>query len=101
MTIRTNPFMTPAYGEARERQIDRTVPGMAFFAGTGPPGKTCGDCRLLGYHRKCVRYNEHNEPVEGTRFTSACAKFRQLSGKDGPIVSKRTDACKYFEPAKQ
>jgi hypothetical protein len=32
-----------------------TAPGMAHFAGSGPPGKTCCECKFRGYRRRVVK----------------------------------------------
>lgn len=66
------------------------VPGMAYFADTGPATKTCGDCELRGYHRQ--RGNGK------TYHTAGCAMFKKLSGRHGPPVGRDNKACKYFEP---
>ena len=69
---------------------DEALPGMAFFAGTGPDGKTCGHCKWRGYYRE----NKKEKLVR----TAGCQLYRKLSGgKDGSPVKKRYPACKYFE----
>lgn len=58
-------------------------PGMAYFADTGPFGRTCGQC---GHRGRSGR----------------CALFRQMMrGKRGPPVEPQWKACKYFEIKKQ
>jgi hypothetical protein len=66
---------------------DGTVFGMAHFAGTGPYGKTCGDCKFLTF-------------IKGNH--ARCEQFRRLMGKYGPAdIPYRTHACKYFVEAKR
>ena len=74
-----------------EAQLRETPVGMAHWAGTGPVGKTCGDCvfwRDIG---------------EGTKLKkNRCRKFTQLTnGTIGPRpLPHKTRSCKYWE-AKQ
>jgi hypothetical protein len=63
------------------------IPGMAFFAGTGPASTTCGTCKFRGYVSE-----EHQAPIH-----YGCSMFRRLSGKHGPIVHKGNESCKYYE----
>ena len=81
---------------------DVAKPGMAFFAGTGPAGKTCGDCALKGYMResKKGKWSERlREMVYPSHRVGSCAMFLKLTGQHGPPVADHYDACKYFEPA--
>jgi hypothetical protein len=59
---------------------DRARPGMAHFAGSGPPRMTCGEC----IHRK------DSKPT-------ICMMFTTLTGKVGPPVRSHWHACRYFE----
>lgn len=70
---------------------ETAVAGMAYFAGTGPENKTCGDCKFHGYHR--TRSNRQT-----TYHTSGCAKFKSMTGRHGPPVGNDNKSCKYFEP---
>jgi hypothetical protein len=54
--------------------------GMAHFAGTGPAGKTCGDCGHMD-----GRY---------------CAMYQKLTNKAGNTIRKIYPSCKYFEAKK-
>ena len=71
-------------------------PGMAHFPGSGPRGKTCGDCYFRGYYRAV--YAPHGVGVS-SRKTNACEKFRQLTNRHGGVVKASWSACKYFAPA--
>ena len=72
-------------------------PGMAYFAGTGPSGKTCGDCQYRGMWRAGERRNRNTGLYEDTRYRyGGCVVFHQLAGKHGPPVRADYNACKYF-----
>jgi len=64
-------------------------PGMAYFAGTGPIGKRCGDCTHRGYYRRSGNGTDYH--------TTSCAMFKTLAGVHGPKVDADWSACKYFE----
>ena len=66
-----------------------TEPGMAFFAGTGPADKTCGDCQFRGYVRGIIT-KKHGAKTK--RF-NGCAKFHALRGKHGPAISQYLRSC--------
>jgi len=77
------------------------LPGMAYFAGTGPWGKTCGDCAHRGMWRRSSieHYDERlKEFVAKTYRYGGCAMFKALTGKYGPAVADHNRSCKYFEP---
>jgi hypothetical protein len=83
---------------------DDAIDGMAFFAGTGPYGKTCGDCKFRGYTRQSSKgvYNEtKQEFVYRTYRTTKCEMFRKLSGHHGSEVKEEYPVCKYFEQKKK
>lgn len=82
---------------------DDAKAGMAFFAGTGPYGKTCGDCKYRGLTRQSSRehYSEQlKEFVRKTYRTTQCVMFKKLAGEYGPAVKEIYPACKYFEEKK-
>lgn len=79
---------------------DDAIPGMAFFANTGPYGKTCGDCKHRGLTRQSQKavYNEaKQEFVHRSYRTTQCAMFKRLAGEYGTPVKGDYPACKYFE----
>jgi len=80
---------------------DQAIPGMAYFAGTGPDGKTCGDCKHRGLTRESRKatYSEKiKEFVHKTYRTTQCKVFKRLNGGvHGTPVQKDYPACKYFE----
>jgi hypothetical protein len=53
------------------------VPGMAYFAGTGPLFATCGKCEFQNSSRRCEKYKE-------------------MKGEYGPKIFEGHRACKYF-----
>lgn len=71
------------------RDSSEVCPGMAYFADTGPAGKTCGDCAHRGYYR-----TTHDDK---TFRTGGCRMFPRLAGRHGPPVKREWLACKYFE----
>lgn len=80
---------------------DDVIPGMAYLPGTGPPGKTCGDCKHRGLTRegKKLKWNEGlQQLVPKMMRTAQCAMFKKLAMRYGVAVKKRYPACKYFEP---
>lgn len=90
-------FMTKIEGVA---DTDDALPGMAFFAGTGPYGKTCGDCKFRGLIRESQKatYNENLQQfVHKSYRTTQCAMFKKLAGNHGTPVKADYPACKYFE----
>lgn len=79
---------------------DDAIPDMAFFAGTGPAGKTCGQCKHRGLTRESQKaiYNEKlQEFVHRSYRTSQCAMFKRLAGDYGTPVGADNLSCKYFE----
>lgn len=68
----------------------KTYPGMAFFAGTGPDGKTCSQCSQYGFYREGRN--------EKTRKVNGCKMFWELAGHPGPAFSGDAASCKYFIP---
>jgi hypothetical protein len=79
---------------------DDARPGMAFYAGTGPAGKTCGDCTWRGYERlsEKKKVNRRTGREEQRAFRSGgCEQYRRLSGgQHGPAVRLYWAACRYF-----
>ena len=66
-----------------EAAAARTPYGMAHWAGSGPIGKTCGQCVYL---------------VDVNRSTPRrCAKYQQMMRRWGGVIARSTAACKYFE----
>lgn len=76
-------------------------PGMAYYPGTGPAGKTCSDCRWRGYFRRAKdKVNPKTMLIEEKyKKTLGCREFLRLSQRHGPAVEGDWPACKYFEEA--
>ena len=77
------------------------IPGMAYFQGTGPEGKTCGDCKHRGYvreARKGVWSDRLQEVVFRHYRVQKCAMFRKMVGGHGANVKADYPSCKYYEP---
>ncbi len=68
-----------------ERMAHLTQPGMAYFADSGPAGETC---------QNCAHFDLHDET--GRRRKAHCRKYAEMTHRCGPMVPKRTPACKYF-----
>jgi hypothetical protein len=77
---------TPGLRYSQEEK--NTWAGMAHFAGTGPPGKTCRECE----HWAHAGYN-----ANGTIMRAACEKFQKMmpAAKQQPFPHYLR-ACKYF-----
>jgi hypothetical protein len=86
--------LTRMYEPAIEAQAARTHAGMAFWAGSGPDGPRCRDCKFFGY--ETPRRNRSGDVV-GTARRPGCAMFFQLMRKHGPAFPGNTLACKYHE----
>lgn len=81
---------------------DSALPGMAFFAGTGPAGATCGLCKHRGYFRQSARGSfdkRTNSTVHKSYRVTKCAQFKRMTGRHGSDVDADYAACKYFEAA--
>jgi len=75
----------------------QTEPGMAHFAGTGPKGKTCGNCSYWGYQKVGkARINREGEEYFPTTAHEGCKKFYELTNRHGPAIEAGLLACKYF-----
>ena len=73
--------------------------GMAYFANTGPHGKTCAACAYRGYWRSSKgKFNLRTNQIEERQVLhGGCQMFLKLSGKHGPRINKKWDACKYYK----
>ena len=69
------------------RSSSEVLPGMAFYAGTGPAGKTCGECAFAF------------QPGKGGKAWR-CAKYIKLAMREGKAIKLTYAACKYFEEKK-
>lgn len=76
--------------------IEKPVePGMANYAGEGPPGKYCQDCRNFG--EIALLRPDGDETVE--RRQGGCVLYASRMGHAGPLTSKTialNGACREF-----
>lgn len=88
---------TPHLTQATVEQA-QTAPGMAHWAGSGPPGNACKQCRFKDYWAQ--QRNRHGLGKDAK--SRGCKKFFDLTGVHGPAIRDNLPACKYFEekPAK-
>ena len=78
-TIRYLP--TTQHLTARDANQEQTFVGQAYFAGTGPEGKTCGSCAHW----------------QGKPQDKQCVKFQFRGAQKSGRVPSYALACKYFD----
>jgi hypothetical protein len=93
-TLDISLFLTPGFGVELERQLRRTYPGQAHFAGTGPVGARCEHCCHLGYWRQ---HRNAAGAITYVQRVGGCAKFYALTGNHGAVVPPSAEACRHFE----
>jgi hypothetical protein len=98
MSVQPTEYLTKGYPDELERQIASSVPGMAFFAASGPFGTSCAQCISFGYSR--VIRNKAGDAVRTVFQRNRCAKFCELTGLYGGPIPPETESCKYFEAKK-
>jgi hypothetical protein len=89
------PNLTQGYRADIAQQIHQTHRGQAHFAGTGPFTAKCAECALFNAWKR--KRNAAGEIIGTARVSGACEKYRQLTGKLGPVIPSNTAACNYFE----
>lgn len=75
-----------------ENRVARTQVGMAFWAGTGPQGKTCRECKSYGFNG----YTSSKSVNGGTLKNGPCERYVSQMGKSYRVPYD-TPSCKYFE----
>jgi len=76
-----------------ERQAN-TPPGMAFWAGTGPAGRTCRECSFYQFNG----YKSKKGGITGGVLKlGICNKYLSMMLRAGSKVPHETPSCKYFE----
>jgi predicted nucleic acid-binding Zn ribbon protein len=75
-------------GTVTRAMRQQSFPGMAYFAGTGPDGKTCSECA-----------NSYRKERQSQKKV-LCSKFSDFTGKCGAQIPNGARACKYFEEKK-
>jgi hypothetical protein len=86
--------LTQMYEPTIEAQAAQTFAGMAHFAGSGPAGLRCRDCKFFGY--EVPRLNNFGEVV-GTARKPGCGMFYQLTQRHGPKFPGNTLSCRHIE----
>lgn len=89
-----NKYLTDLSKEQAETQ-----PGMAHWAGTGPRGKTCGQCVFKGFSypgREVTNARTGNTHTVMHR-SNGCEKFYKMMRKVGADLPDKSFSCKYFE----
>jgi hypothetical protein len=72
---------------------DKTPPGMAFWAGTGPKRTTCRECEHYEFNGYKSNRGTHRG---GTLKNGKCEKYATMMEKDGSKIPFDTPSCKYF-----
>lgn len=78
-----------------------TPPGMAHWAGTGPAGTTCRECR---WWMTTGKWSEDQGPGGGgAPLPARCRRYKAFGmlKRFGPALNHDTPSCKYFLPAAQ
>lgn len=88
----TKPKLT-VLDQDLEAKVARTPRGMAFWAGTGPEGKTCRECKFFTFNG----YKSSRGMKGGLLKNGRCQKFTSLALMEGPPISYELSACKHFE----
>ena len=87
------PNLTRAFDADTWRAINKTHVGMAHFAGTGPANAKCRQCAFW----RDAKLAATQGVTIATLKPATCAKFQQLTNKQGQKVPHSASACKYFE----
>lgn len=78
----------------------RTYPGMAHFAGTGPKGTTCRQCKHWDGAGEQTGYFSKTGKNGGVIKPRSCSKHRELMrGQTGPAIPHNAASCKHYEEA--
>jgi hypothetical protein len=79
----------------QDRLSSSSFAGMAHFAGTGPAGRTCRECRF--WQHTPHDYRSKDGKYRGLIKSCACGKYKSLTGRVGAPVPDDAAACKYFQ----
>ena len=86
--FRVTPNLTAGHDDKLCRQIEASYEGMAHWAGSGPKGAKCRECRNWG----------DGTGKKQKAMERPCDKFRRMTGTKSKKVPRHAAACKYFEP---
>ena len=82
-------------GDRTTELVKGTHVGMAYFAGTGPRGKTCRECLSWSINGRHLYLNPTFRVPNLQNHD--CGKFIEMVGRLGERVPHNAAACKYFE----
>ena len=85
--------LTEMFDKESERGFARTPEGMAHWAGSGPKGKSCRECK---HYTNEGRYSQ-NGKFPGYLKPGRCRKYATFMRRRGPKFPVRTASCKHFE----
>lgn len=85
--------LKPIHDDRMQDLIRKSHPGMAHWAGTGPEGKTCRQCRFF-YPEG--HFSKSNKLYPGHLKPGACRRFQKMTGTKGEKVPHTAAACKFF-----
>ena len=74
--------------------LSQTHQGMAHFAGTGPAGATCRECKFW-QHQKT--WSSETGKGHGAPMPARCMRYQQLMHEPGKMVPHDARACKHFD----
>jgi hypothetical protein len=80
-----------------ERKQAQTHSGMAHWAGTGPQGKTCRECKHWQLVQGMGSYYGENGIHGGSLKPRLCFKYMALTDTTGDFVPHHAAACRHFE----
>jgi hypothetical protein len=89
---------TEMFDPVAERGWQVTPEGMAFWAETGPVGRTCREC--VSYTAEGRYASGSPRHAQGELKPGRCQRYKEMmSGKWGAAFRHSTLSCKYFEAA--
>jgi hypothetical protein len=86
----TNMFANVSAGQQRQ-----THKGQAHWAGSGPEGKSCRECKFFLPQGRYASGSPSR--AMGELKPGRCRKAAQLTGRQTAAFTYRAIACKYFE----
>src|SRR5262249_24493437 len=89
------PYLTEGYTPETAAQIGKTHIGMASWAGSGPFGARCGECRHYGAWNPTR--DAAGNVVKTELQRGRCDMFWRLVGKPGAVARSDAEACRHFE----
>lgn len=88
--------LTEPRGESFTSMLQRTHPGMAHFAGTGPAGLTCRQC--VFWSVGALDWHSAGGKHGGALKARGCRAYTKFTmGKTGQKVPHDAHVCKHYE----